>query len=275
MAVNLYQILKIRDDSSESTIKAAIERAESLGKIDPQMINAARQVLLNPDTRQKYDERLHREDNKPTASVHATAMSSDSAQLAYREPQEAQWITKFGIILAMVTLVIGYLIGHTHAMYQAAKTIEKNKKILTVESAGKVTSPVKIGDGNGESATLSPVQNKVEKSEDEKRDAENAQRDGDLDDKAKSDVSRIMKDPDSAQFKIEKRVYDKIEKRGNGTYVGNSNVVCGWVNSKNAYGGYVGFKRFIWFSYDGFIYLDGGKGAEDPYFPIIWNEHCN
>lgn len=43
---------------------------------------------------------------------------------------------------------------------------------------------------------------------------------------AKEFVSGVLKDPDSAEFR-------------------NQRGFCGEVNSKNSFGGYVGFKRFI------------------------------
>lgn len=44
-----------------------------------------------------------------------------------------------------------------------------------------------------------------------------------------------LKDPASAQFREVRLV----------SYRGDGRVVCGQVNAKNSYGGYVGFKRFI------------------------------
>ena len=48
----------------------------------------------------------------------------------------------------------------------------------------------------------------------------------------KSKVSAVLKDPDSAQFRVV-RLAD------------NQTTLCGEVNSKNSFGGYVGFRPFI------------------------------
>jgi hypothetical protein len=48
-------------------------------------------------------------------------------------------------------------------------------------------------------------------------------------------VADALRDPDSARF--------KDVSFGQSPQIGF--VVCGWVNSKNAYGGYSGFQRFI------------------------------
>lgn len=50
---------------------------------------------------------------------------------------------------------------------------------------------------------------------------------------AKQSIVASMKDPESAQF----RNLVVIEKQG-------KRVVCGEVNAKNAFGGYVGFRQF-------------------------------
>ena len=51
---------------------------------------------------------------------------------------------------------------------------------------------------------------------------------------AKSAVSQGMKDPDSAQFRAV-----RIKRAGNIRYI------CGEINAKNSYGGYVGYSRFL------------------------------
>jgi hypothetical protein len=51
---------------------------------------------------------------------------------------------------------------------------------------------------------------------------------------AKAAITASLKDPGSAMFR-----YVKLKKFGDGE------VVCGEVNAKNSYGGYVGFKRFV------------------------------
>jgi Na+-translocating ferredoxin:NAD+ oxidoreductase RnfG subunit len=54
-------------------------------------------------------------------------------------------------------------------------------------------------------------------------------------DKAKQAVIRTLRDPESAKF-------GELFNSKN-----NSNVVCGYVNARNGYGGYTGMERFIYF----------------------------
>lgn len=58
--------------------------------------------------------------------------------------------------------------------------------------------------------------------------------DSELIEMAQDSVRGILKDPGSAQF--QKMVVRKIDE---------GRVVCGEVNAKNSYGGYVGFKHFV------------------------------
>ena len=52
--------------------------------------------------------------------------------------------------------------------------------------------------------------------------------------KAKESIAKSLKDPGSAQFRdVSIKTF------------GANKIVCGEVNGKNSYGGYVGFKRFV------------------------------
>lgn len=129
MAVNLYKLLNIQPTASAAEIHAAIDATERTGRIDQATLSAARQVLLNPTIRQKYDERLQQASASASNAVRLNVSSGGSAAIAYREPEmSAPWITKFGIILALLSVVIGYFVGHTHAMYQSAGTIARIKQ---------------------------------------------------------------------------------------------------------------------------------------------------
>lgn len=68
--------------------------------------------------------------------------------------------------------------------------------------------------------------------------------------KAKASIQRDLKDPDSAQFRN-----IRIEKFGNGK------VICGEVNAKNSYGGYVGYRRFVASPESSTIESTGGRYA--------------
>lgn len=74
---------------------------------------------------------------------------------------------------------------------------------------------------------------------------------------AKLSVMDQLKDPESAQFKIE-----------NPSVYINSRVVCGdiEVNAKNSYGGYTGFERFI--------YVDGQSYLESDSLYLENHERC-
>lgn len=52
--------------------------------------------------------------------------------------------------------------------------------------------------------------------------------------KAQSEIKGFMKDPDSTQFKDLREIKNTM----------NQTSLCGDLNSKNSYGGYVGFKKF-------------------------------
>ncbi|WP_252108847.1 MULTISPECIES: hypothetical protein [unclassified Halomonas] len=64
-------------------------------------------------------------------------------------------------------------------------------------------------------------------------------------------VSRDLKDPSSAQFRD---IFGVQQLRG-----GDRVTVCGSVNAKNAYGGYVGYKPFSYT--DGSVFIAGQPGS--------------
>jgi hypothetical protein len=59
-------------------------------------------------------------------------------------------------------------------------------------------------------------------------------------------VKSMLNDPDSAEFRDLRVSTDK-------------SIVCGSVNAKNKFGGYVGFRRF-YFQEGGVVVLDDGNG---------------
>lgn len=70
-------------------------------------------------------------------------------------------------------------------------------------------------------------------------------------DSAKSMIMDAMKDPGSTQFKSVRTIKNSL----------NDSYVCGEVNSKNSYGGYVGFKSFAYKS--GKYVIDGSYTSAD------------
>lgn len=70
---------------------------------------------------------------------------------------------------------------------------------------------------------------------------------------AQSSIKNLMKDPDSTNFKAVREI-----KNSQG-----GKFVCGEVNSKNSYGGYVGFKNFAY--QGGRAVIDGSFSNPDDY----------
>ncbi|SDS41792.1 hypothetical protein [Pseudomonas prosekii] len=73
-------------------------------------------------------------------------------------------------------------------------------------------------------------------------------------------VSEKLKDPDSAKFGPTVRH----------VVTGNEHAVCGTVNSKNGFGGYVGMKRFAYIHERATVFFD--DGTDD--FVRVWDSFC-
>lgn len=74
--------------------------------------------------------------------------------------------------------------------------------------------------------------------------------------KGQAAITRQLTDPESAQFRSV-----------TASQRGDKWIVCGEVNAKNQFGGYVGFKRFY--------VSDGQPGVDnDEYFPILFKALC-
>lgn len=71
-------------------------------------------------------------------------------------------------------------------------------------------------------------------------------------------VREHLKDPKSAEFR---NVYPSQTPKG-------TPAICGEVNSKNAFGGYTGYKPFIIFADAEMLYL------EVPYIMTMWENVC-
>lgn len=72
---------------------------------------------------------------------------------------------------------------------------------------------------------------------------------------AREFVTGVLKDPSSAEFR-------------------NQRGFCGEVNSKNSFGGYVGFKRFIAATKDMVVFEKDGRLTPSE-FEQAWARHCN
>lgn len=83
--------------------------------------------------------------------------------------------------------------------------------------------------------------------------------------KAKADVSNELRDPGSAQF----RNISKTEKKSLLEF--GVVTVCGEVNGKNAYGGYVGFQRFVSQPKSDRVYMENTWNT----FDNVWSRHCS
>ncbi|TWG93604.1 hypothetical protein L599_001200000640 [Luteimonas sp. J16] len=79
---------------------------------------------------------------------------------------------------------------------------------------------------------------------------------------AKSAVERQLRDPGSAQYRD---VFVRPGKQGV--------IVCGEVNAKNAYGGYVGFKPFMVAGTSVMLASDTDKGIEELRLELV-NHVC-
>lgn len=71
---------------------------------------------------------------------------------------------------------------------------------------------------------------------------------------AREMVSGHLKDPESAEFR-------------------NQSGLCGEVNSKNSFGGYGGYRRFIVANEKMVAFEGGNMDAAD--FSQVWNQFCN
>ncbi|WP_141687427.1 hypothetical protein [Pseudomonas putida] len=71
---------------------------------------------------------------------------------------------------------------------------------------------------------------------------------------AREFVEGVLKDPSSAEFR-------------------NQRGLCGEVNSKNSFGGYVGFKKFIAASREMVVFENDGRMNPGD-FETAWSTHC-
>lgn len=83
--------------------------------------------------------------------------------------------------------------------------------------------------------------------------------------KAKETVASQLRDPESAQF----RNIIKTEKTSLLEF--GIVTVCGEVNGKNAFGGYVGFQRFVSQPKSDRVYMENSWNT----FDSLWSRHCS
>lgn len=73
-------------------------------------------------------------------------------------------------------------------------------------------------------------------------------------------VRERLKDPESARFSEHR--------------LGRNNASCGVVNAKNAFGGYVGARRYVVVTaVSTWVYID--DGADRSLFESAWEKHCS
>jgi hypothetical protein len=81
---------------------------------------------------------------------------------------------------------------------------------------------------------------------------------------AEMKVKAMLKDPDSAEFSDMHLWGD--EKIG---------IVCGRVNAKNSFGGYIGYQRFYWHvGHEKGVFLESEGDPTKDGFDIFWNGFC-
>ncbi|WP_278369843.1 hypothetical protein [Vreelandella titanicae] len=78
---------------------------------------------------------------------------------------------------------------------------------------------------------------------------------------AKEAVANQLRDPESAQFR---NISETANNLGMAT-------VCGEVNGKNSYGGYVGYQRFVSQADGDNVYLENAWNT----FDSVWSRHCS
>ena len=79
---------------------------------------------------------------------------------------------------------------------------------------------------------------------------------------AKNTIKEMLKDPDSAEFKD---VFVKAKNHNGKTL----HTICGSVNSKNSFGGYTGYQKFVT---NGISVSALESQVSD--FPKLWNTLC-
>jgi hypothetical protein len=86
---------------------------------------------------------------------------------------------------------------------------------------------------------------------------------------------------DSSQFAgAKKAVIEKLKDPGSATFKdlavskNNKYVVCGHVNAKNSYGGYVGFRRFVAFVSQGKATMPDTAVVDENIIDSMWGKFC-
>ena len=128
---------------------------------------------------------------------------------------------------------------------------------------GAVISPHTDNKQSAETTSVSAKKTPVIRSEEEIRDVElrvDRSIAGDLETQSRRTIKTRMKDPDSVEFK---NVFGS--KSPDGVFV------CGQVNSKNSFGAYTGFTRFIGGGKT--VFLEGTDETNPP-FPDLWVRLC-
>ena len=81
--------------------------------------------------------------------------------------------------------------------------------------------------------------------------------------KAEQSVKQDLKDPDSAEFSDETVKGDP-----------DTGTVCGRVNAKNSFGGYVGYRKFYFHPTTGKSFVEASDPADNKGLDLIWKFDC-
>ncbi|EBI1835244.1 hypothetical protein FK088_23680 [Salmonella enterica] len=92
---------------------------------------------------------------------------------------------------------------------------------------------------------------------------------------AKKQVKTLLKDPSSAQFdSVEFHPSDEPGEKPHG-------AVCGKVNSKNSFGAYTGYKRFVMgintkdgVTYRSGVQMEDGSPLMSGVYDMLWKDKC-
>lgn len=93
------------------------------------------------------------------------------------------------------------------------------------------------------------------------------QTDQDFQAAARDEITNSLRDPESAQFR---------NVRQSPTTIGGAKF-CGELNSRNSFGGYTGYIRFLAFAAPSgrtSVELDNQDGMVAAYFDASWNQNC-
>lgn len=205
--VNLYELLGLSVDATENQIRQHIMQHHAAGTLDEKYLKAAKEWLLNPDIRKKYNEKLLTSNTihhgNVTNSLHVTGSHNLASNVNLNFGEKSPDIDpKVAITSGIIIFFVLFLI---------------------LKSCSSSDSPKQD----------SPEMTEIK-----------------LNRLGRERVTVLLKDPDSAKFR-------------------NEISFCGEVNSKNGFGAYTGYTRYIGAG-ESMTLLDDGSNE----FNAAWQQVC-